>query len=72
MIEQSAKWSYAWPSHLAFYEGLLARACNDSQAEENIGSILRQKGYIEKVRFPDTPFPSDPDHAGDVILFAHP
>lgn len=70
IIEQGTKWSYAWPSHLAFYEGLLARTCNDSGAEGDVGSILRRNGYIEKVRFPNTPFPTDPNHAGDVILFA--
>lgn len=61
--------SYAWPSHLVFYDGLLAREC--ISVNRSVESILEQKGYVEKARFFNTPLGTDSHHAGDVVLFAY-
>lgn len=61
---------YAWPSHLVFFENVLSRECIGTGG--TVGDLFQQKGYVEKARFYNTPFPISPGHAGDVILLKHP
>jgi len=53
-------WRHEWPSHIVLFEALLR--------QDEISSLLKERGYIERIRLWNSHWHEDPRRAGDIVL----